>query len=177
VVAFAGVTAGLEALAGLMRGLRSFSTVILAVGITAVILDTVLSTHVQLVVDEAFRGRVLSVLRLVSMGGSAVRAPMLGLLADLAAARAGAGQLTVAADGARTGTSVPTWSSTPAACWCPSRSASRSMSTSSAGDDHRASAPVVRFRADRMRPVSSAFPTGRWPASISDQPLDRVAGT
>lgn len=83
----AGIAAGLEALAGLAPGMRTFSTVILAVGAAAVVLDTVLSTHVQLTVDEAFRGRILALVGLVGMAGSAVGAPLLGYLADTIGAR------------------------------------------------------------------------------------------
>lgn len=84
---FAAVAAGLQVLAGLAPGMRTFSTVILAVGAAAVVVDTVLSTHVQLTVAEAFRGRALAVVGLVGMAGSAVGAPLLGFLADVIGAR------------------------------------------------------------------------------------------
>lgn len=87
VMAVAGVTAGMQALSGLMPGLASFATVMVAVGGSAVVLDTLLATHVQLAVDDEFRGRVVSVMGLVAAAGSAVGAPVLGALADAFGAR------------------------------------------------------------------------------------------
>ncbi|WHT23528.1 MFS transporter [Crossiella sp. CA-258035] len=78
----AAVTSALQAVSGFLPGLAGFAAVILPIAAGAVLIDTVLSTRVQLDTAEDLRGRVLAVQGAVAAAAGATGAPLLGWLCE-----------------------------------------------------------------------------------------------
>ncbi|MFB9444070.1 MFS transporter [Dactylosporangium vinaceum] len=79
----AGVVASvLQMVAGAAPGLWSFAAVLVPIAAAAVIVDTTVSTRVQLDTREDMRGRVLAAAAVVSALGGMVGAPVLGALCE-----------------------------------------------------------------------------------------------
>ena len=78
----AAVTSALQAVSGLAPGLAAFALVILPIAAGAVLIDTVMSTRLQLDSAEDMRGRVLAVQATVAAAAGAVGAPLLGWLCE-----------------------------------------------------------------------------------------------
>ncbi len=88
VLCVAAVTAGVfQVLAGLAPTMASFLFALVPAALGAVVIDTALSSIVQLEGAAALRGRLLSLLGVVSMAGAALGGPMLGSFAELLGAR------------------------------------------------------------------------------------------
>lgn len=77
----------LQALSGLAPGLWMFAAAMLPIAAVAVVVDTIVSTRMQLDNPLAVRGRVLAVVSAVSALAGATGAPVLGWMADLLGAR------------------------------------------------------------------------------------------
>lgn len=80
--AAAAVTSALQAVSGMAPGLLGFAVVILPIAAGAVLIDTVMSTRLQLDSAEDMRGRVLAVQATVAAAAGAVGAPLLGWLCE-----------------------------------------------------------------------------------------------
>ncbi|MEU4221777.1 MFS transporter [Actinoplanes sp. NPDC026623] len=97
----AGLTISvLQMCSGLAPTVTGFAVLMLPIAAGAVILDTIVSTRVQLDTREDMRGRVLAALGMVSALSGIVGAPLLGWLCDSAGARGAlllAGAITTAA--------------------------------------------------------------------------------
>ncbi|MFI7677242.1 MFS transporter [Actinophytocola sp. NPDC049390] len=78
----AAVTSALQAVSGMAPGLLGFAVVILPIAAGAVLIDTVMSTRLQLDSAEDMRGRVLAVQATVAAAAGAVGAPLLGWLCE-----------------------------------------------------------------------------------------------
>jgi MFS family permease len=94
------VASGLELSAGLSGGLWTFAAAILPIAAAAVLIDTTVSTRVQLDTRADMRGRVLAALAMTSSLASALGAQLLGWLSEAAGPRAAlvlAGTVTIAA--------------------------------------------------------------------------------
>lgn len=99
-VAVAAITSALQVLSGLAPGLVSFAALIVPIAAGAVVIDTTMSTRLQLDSAEDMRGRVLAVQGTVAAAAGAMGAPGLGWLcehADPATALMLAGSVTLAA--------------------------------------------------------------------------------
>jgi MFS family permease len=81
------VTSVMQAVAGFAPGLWAFALVILPIAIGAVVIDTTVSTRVQLDTEGAMRGRVLAAAGMASAAAGAIGAPVLGWLAEHAGPR------------------------------------------------------------------------------------------
>jgi MFS family permease len=94
------VGSGLELFAGFSGGLWTFAAAILPIAAAAVLIDTTVSTRVQLDTRADMRGRVLAALAMTSSLSSALGAQLLGWLSDVTGPRATlalAGAATIAA--------------------------------------------------------------------------------
>lgn len=80
-VGFAGSV--LQAVSGFMPNLTTFALTMVLVAATSVVIDTVVSTRVQLDTREAMRGRVLSLLAANGSLAGALGAPVLGWLCEV----------------------------------------------------------------------------------------------
>jgi MFS family permease len=80
--ATAAITSALQAVSGLATGLISFAAVILPIAAGAVLIDTVMSTRLQLDSAEDMRGRVLAVQGTVVAAAGATGAPLLGWMSE-----------------------------------------------------------------------------------------------
>jgi MFS family permease len=80
--AAAAVTSALQAVSGMAPGLLGFAVMILPIAAGAVLIDTVMSTRLQLDSAEDMRGRVLAVQATVAAAAGAVGAPLLGWLCE-----------------------------------------------------------------------------------------------
>jgi MFS family permease len=78
----------LELVAGLSPNPGSFAAALAPIALTAVVLDTSVSTLAQLGTPEALRGRVLALVSITGAAAGAVGAPALGELASLHGPRA-----------------------------------------------------------------------------------------
>jgi MFS family permease len=78
----AAITSLLQAISGLAPGLIGFAVVILPIAAGAVMIDTVMSTRLQLDSAEDMRGRVLAVQGTVAAAAGATGAPLLGWLCE-----------------------------------------------------------------------------------------------
>ncbi|HEX5597240.1 MAG TPA: MFS transporter [Micromonosporaceae bacterium] len=84
----AGLIASLlQITAGLAPSTWTFAAVILPIAAAAVVIDTTVSTRVQLDTDGAMRGRVLAALGVTSAISGAIGAPLLGWLSEVAGPR------------------------------------------------------------------------------------------
>ncbi|MDI1460683.1 MFS transporter [Catellatospora sp. KI3] len=81
------VTSALQVLAGFAPQLWSFALALVPIAAGAVLIDTAVSTRVQLDTSAALRGRVLAALAATGSLAAAAGAPLLGLLAELAGPR------------------------------------------------------------------------------------------
>lgn len=81
------IASSLQLTAGLAPDTWSFAAVILPIAAAAVVIDTTVSTRVQLDTDGAMRGRVLAALGVTSAVSGAVGAPLLGWLSEVAGPR------------------------------------------------------------------------------------------
>jgi MFS family permease len=77
----------LQAASGMAPGLWAFAAAMLPIAAAAVVVDTVVTTRMQLDNPLAVRGRVLAVVSAVSALAGATGAPVLGWMADLLGAR------------------------------------------------------------------------------------------
>ncbi|QFZ22126.1 MFS transporter [Saccharothrix syringae] len=75
-------TSLLQAVAGIVPGALGFALVLLPIAAGAVVIDTTMSTRVQLDTAEAMRGRLLAVNSSVGAAAGAVGAPLLGWLCE-----------------------------------------------------------------------------------------------
>lgn len=82
-----GAMSILQLLSGLAPGLWSFAALMLPIATAAVVVDTVVSTRLQLDKPLAVRGRVLAVAGVTGAISGAVGAPVLGWLSDTAGPR------------------------------------------------------------------------------------------
>ncbi|HEY2671838.1 MAG TPA: MFS transporter, partial [Rugosimonospora sp.] len=82
------VASGLELFSGLSGGLWTFAAAILPIAAAAVLIDTTVSTRVQLDTRADMRGRVLAALAMTSSLSSALGAQLLGWLSEVAGPRA-----------------------------------------------------------------------------------------
>ncbi|GAA2802067.1 MFS transporter [Nonomuraea dietziae] len=71
-----------QALSGLVPGLWPFAALLLPIAAGAVVIDTTIGARVQLGSPDELRGRVISVLGLVSAAAGALGGPLLGWLSD-----------------------------------------------------------------------------------------------
>ncbi|WP_431896234.1 MFS transporter [Nonomuraea sp. bgisy101] len=71
-----------QALSGLMPELWTFAALLLPIAAGAVVIDTTVGARVQLGSPDELRGRVISVLGLVSAASGALGGPLLGWLSD-----------------------------------------------------------------------------------------------
>ncbi len=78
----AATTGMLQAVSGLSNGVFAFATLLIPIAAGAVLIDTTMSTRVQLDTAEEMRGRVLSAQGMVSAGAGAVGGPLLGWLCE-----------------------------------------------------------------------------------------------
>ncbi|HEX2297473.1 MAG TPA: MFS transporter [Pseudonocardiaceae bacterium] len=78
----AAITSVLQAVSGLAPGLIGFAVVILPIAAGAVLIDTVMSTRLQLDSAEDMRARVLAVQATVAAAAGATGAPLLGWLCE-----------------------------------------------------------------------------------------------
>jgi MFS family permease len=81
------VASALQMLAGAAPGLWTFAAALVPIAAAAVIIDTTVSTRIQLDTREDMRGRVLAATAVVSALGGMVGAPVLGLLCETAGPR------------------------------------------------------------------------------------------
>ena len=78
----------LEIACGLMPGYLTFMAVLLPTGFVSLVLTTGANSFVQLNSSSAMRGRVMSLYVLLFLGSKPLGAPLLGLISELAGARA-----------------------------------------------------------------------------------------
>jgi MFS family permease len=78
VVIGVGVTGVLQAFAGTMPAIVAFATVLIAVGMSSLLMQTASNSLVQMSSNIAVRGRVMSLYVLVLLGGQAIGGPLMG---------------------------------------------------------------------------------------------------
>ncbi|RKT54389.1 MFS transporter [Saccharothrix australiensis] len=78
----AGVTSVLQAAGGLVPGALGFALVLVPIAAGAVVIDTTMSTRLQLDSTDGMRGRLLAVNSSVGAAAGAVGAPLLGWLCE-----------------------------------------------------------------------------------------------
>ncbi|RKR74360.1 MFS transporter [Frondihabitans australicus] len=80
VVIGVGLTGVLQAFASFMPSVAPFATVLIAVGMSSLLMQTASNSLVQMSSNIAVRGRVMSLYVLVLLGGQAVGGPLMGWL-------------------------------------------------------------------------------------------------
>jgi MFS family permease len=87
-VVAAAVAATAQAASGLAPEMSSYLLVLVPAALAAVVIDSAISSILQLEAADVVRGRVLSLLSIVSMSGAALGGPLLGGLAEAFGPRA-----------------------------------------------------------------------------------------